>query len=35
MFRTMLDLLEVLNGKIGELDKEIARRAREEVIASG
>jgi transposase len=33
MFRTMLDLLEVLNGKIGELDKEIARRAREDVIA--
>ena len=28
MFRTMLDLLEVLNGKIGELDKEIAQRAR-------
>lgn len=33
MFRTMLDLLEVLNGKIGELDKEIARRAREDVMA--
>lgn len=33
MFRTMLELLEVLNGKIAELDKEIARRAREDVIA--
>jgi transposase len=33
MFRTMLDLLEVLNGKISELDKEIAQRAREDVIA--
>lgn len=33
MFRTMLDLLEVLNGKIGELDKEIARRAREDLMA--
>jgi transposase len=33
MFRTMLDLLEALNGKIRELDKEIARRAREDVIA--
>jgi transposase len=33
MFRTMLDLLEVLNGKIAELDKEIARRARDDVIA--
>lgn len=33
MFRTMLDLLEILNGKIGELDKEIARRAREDVMA--
>ncbi|MEO3385263.1 IS110 family transposase [Mesorhizobium sp. CAU 1741] len=33
MFRTMLDLLEVLNGKIGELDKEIAQRAREDAIA--
>lgn len=33
MFRTMHDLLEVLNGKIGELDKEIARRAREDIIA--
>jgi len=33
MFRIMLELLEVLNGKIAELDKEIARRAREDVIA--
>jgi transposase len=33
MFRTMLDLLEVLNGKIAELDKAIARRARDDVIA--
>jgi transposase len=33
MFRTMLDLLDVLNSKISELDKEIARRAREDVIA--
>lgn len=33
MFRTMLDLLEVLNSKIVELDREIARRAREDVIA--
>ena len=33
MFRTMLDLLAVLNQKISELDKEIARRAREDVIA--
>jgi transposase len=33
MFRTMLDLLTVLNSKISELDKEIARRAREDVIA--
>ena len=33
MFRTMLDLLAVLNSKIGELDKEMARRAREDVIA--
>ena len=30
MFRTMLDLLEELNEKIGDLDKEIARRARED-----
>ena len=33
MFCTMLDLLEVLNGKIGELDKEIAQRARDDAIA--
>ena len=33
MYRTMLDLLEALNSKIGELDKEIARRAREDVFA--
>jgi transposase len=33
MLRTMLDLLTVLNQKISELDKEIARRAREDVIA--
>jgi transposase len=31
--RMMLDLLDVLNRKIGELDKEIARRAREDTIA--
>jgi hypothetical protein len=29
----MLALLEVLNSKLSELDKEIARRAREDVIA--
>jgi transposase len=33
MFRAMLNLLEALNDKIGELDKEIARRAREDAIA--
>ena len=33
MFRTMLDLLDQLNAKIGELDKEITRRAREDTIA--
>ena len=33
MFRTMLDLLEVLNERIGDLDKEIARRAREDETA--
>lgn len=33
MFRTMLDLLGQLNAKIGELDKEIARRAREDTVA--
>jgi len=31
--RMMLDLLDVLNRKIGELDKEIALRAREDIIA--
>jgi transposase len=30
MFRLMLDLLAGLNGKIVDLDKEIARRARED-----
>ena len=33
MFRAMLDLLEELNDRIVDLDKEIARRAREDVIA--
>ena len=33
MFRTMLGLLNELNCKIDELDKEIARRAREDAIA--
>ena len=33
MFRTMLGLLEELNDRIGDLDKEIARRAREDAIA--
>jgi len=33
MFRTMLALLEELNDRIGDLDKEIARRAREDAIA--
>ena len=33
MFRIMLDMLEELNTKIGELDKEIARQAREDAIA--
>ncbi|WP_219893418.1 IS110 family transposase [Aquisediminimonas profunda] len=33
MFRTLLDLLEVLNDRIGDLDKEIARRAREDETA--
>lgn len=33
MFRMMLNLLEGLNSKIVELDREIARRAREDVIA--
>lgn len=30
MFRVMLDLLDSLNGKIEDLDNEIARRARED-----
>lgn len=33
MLRTMLGLLDELNDRIGDLDKEIARRAREDVIA--
>jgi transposase len=33
IFRTVLDLFEELNEKIGDLDKEIARRAREDAIA--
>jgi transposase len=33
MFGIMLDMLEELNTKIGELDQEIARRAREDAIA--
>ena len=33
MFRALLHLLEALNDKISELDKEIARRAREDAIA--
>ena len=33
MFRTMLDLLEELNDRIGDLDKEIAWRACEDAIA--
>jgi len=33
MFRTMVDLLDQLNAKIGELNKEITRRAREDAIA--
>lgn len=33
MFRTLLDLLAVLNDRIGDLDKEIARRAREDETA--
>ncbi|MFD2646499.1 IS110 family transposase [Devosia albogilva] len=32
MFRMMLDLLETLNARIIELDKEIARRAREDAV---
>ena len=33
MFRLMLDLLAGLNGKIADLDKEIARRAREDDVS--
>jgi transposase len=33
MFRVMLDLLAGLNGKITDLDKEIARRAREDEVS--
>jgi transposase len=33
MFRVMLDLLDQLDGKIAELDKEIARRAREDEVS--
>jgi transposase len=33
MFRLMLDLLAGLNGKITDLDKEIARRAREDEVS--
>jgi transposase len=33
MFRLMLDLLDELDGKIAELDKEIARRAREDEVS--
>ena len=33
MFRVMLDLLAELNGKLADLDKEIARRAREDAPA--
>jgi transposase len=33
MFRLMLDLLASLNGKITDLDKEIARRAREDEVS--
>lgn len=33
MFHSMLELLEVLDGEIIELDKQIVRRAREDVIA--
>lgn len=33
MFRTMIALLEALNERIGDLDKEIARRAREDETA--
>jgi transposase len=33
MFRLMLDLFAGLNGKIADLDKEIARRAREDEVS--
>jgi transposase len=33
MFRLMFDLLAGLNGKIADLDKEIARRAREDEVS--
>jgi transposase len=33
MFRLMLDLLASLNGRIADLDKEIARRAREDEVS--
>jgi len=33
MFRLMLDLFASLNGKIADLDKEIARRAREDEVS--
>src|SRR5262249_3188578 len=33
MFRVMLDLLNSLNGKIADLDKEIARRTREDDVS--
>jgi transposase len=33
MFRLMLDLLASLDGKIADLDKEIARRAREDEVS--
>ena len=33
MFKVMLDLLDELDGKIAELDKEIARRAREDEVS--
>jgi transposase len=33
MFRLMLDLFGSLNGKIADLDKEIARRAREDEVS--
>ena len=33
MFRLMLDLLTDLNGKVADLDREIARRAREDEVS--